>query len=158
MGDSNGVYPWLQYLNFVFRSPNPRAPEMTAFYPKGAPMDNPFYPHYDERSQSIILLSPSPQGLDPQKDFLTQTLVTIAGPPQSPTSIRVFRYSTSDGTLREVSTSEPLADVSEEEVAIMEIRFESLEVLSKEAMMNLLAYTHAASALSLIGCATRVTR
>lgn len=156
MGDSNRGYPWLNYLNFVFRSPNPRAPEMTAFYPKGAPIDNPFYPHYDKRSQSVILLSPSPQGLDIQKDYLTKTLVTIAGPPQSPTSIKVFRYSTSDGSLREIKG--PFADVSEEEVALMEIRFESLVTLSKEATMNLLAYTHAASALSLIGCATRVTR
>ena len=149
-------YPWIDYLNFVFRSPNPRAPEMTAFYPKGAPMDNPFYPHYDERSQVVLLFSPSPQGLGPQKDYLIQTLVTIAGPPQSPTSTEVFRYSTTDGTLRKVEG--PLADVSEEEVALMAIRFESLEKLSKEAMMNLLAYTHAASALSLIGCSTRVKR
>lgn len=157
MGDlTTEAYPWLDYLNFVFRSPNPKAPEMTAFYPKDAPMDNPFYPHYDESTHTVLLLSPSPQGIAPQKDYLVQTLVTIAGPPQSPTSTKVFCYSTLDGSLREVVG--PLSGVSEEEVVLMAIRFECLEKLSKEAMMNLLAYTHAASALSLVGCETRVTR
>lgn len=150
--------PWLAHLEYVFLHPAPVAGAMTAFYPAGARWENPFLPHYNEASGAVVLLASAPHGLGRQREYLQNTIVAILGPGQSPTSVRTFVWNVLNRTLVEHHPDAPMGVLDMGDVAVMEVRYGGVPGMSQEARFNLLAYTHAATAMALIGCETRVER
>ena len=159
MGDSatSTERPWMPFLRYMFLHPHPMSPETTAFYEEGALIQNPFYPLYFTDTNTVLLLSASPSGVSLQRKFLVSTLVAIAGPPQTPFLERLFVWCRHRDTVKELKLDGSHSSCGPTSVYVLELSFESFP-LATQSMFQLLANTHAASALTLIGCDAKVTR
>ena len=122
------------------------------FYAKGAPIDNPFYPFYDERDRAIILLTPDASALSLLRSSLETALGQVFLGKLSLTDLREWTAVTYDPISEAFEGFDPSKTYGVGSVYLGIAKLKSDMASYKAEIDKAMALAHAATALSLIGC------